>query len=45
MELAMGTLMDVYGKVFLLFFALAAVSMAVGMYYGDKTDGSSKRNW
>ena len=41
----MGTLMDVYGKVFLLFFILAVISMAVGMYYGDKTDESSKRNW
>lgn len=36
--------MDIYDKVFLLFLILAAISIAVGMWYGDKTDGSSKRN-
>jgi|MDTB01.2.fsa_nt_gb hypothetical protein len=45
MELAVGKLMDVYGKVFVLFFMLATISIVVGMWYGDKTDGSSKRKW
>jgi hypothetical protein len=44
MELAVGKLMDVYSKVFVLFFMLATISIVVGMWYGDKTDGSSKRN-
>ena len=31
--------------VFILFFMMATISILAGMWYGDKTDESSKRKW
>jgi hypothetical protein len=36
LELALGTLMGVEDKVFVLFLMVAAISIAGGMWYGDR---------
>jgi hypothetical protein len=30
---------------FLVFFFVSMIVLTIGAWYGDKTDGSSKRNW
>ena len=45
MEVALGTLVENEPLIFLAFFFGSLIALTIGMWYGDKTDGSSKRNW
>ena len=41
----MGKLVENEPIIFLVFFFTSIIVLTIGAWYGDKTDGSSKRNW